>query len=369
LPNGARNWEIWSQQYEGGIVEVLATPASDSMRRVKMPQLRGERLLTVAAVACLCLVPLLTRAQPAGAESYAFRGRVVSVNAAAGTLSVANEEVEGWMAPMTMSYKTDTPDALKNLKAGDTVAATVYDGDFATLYELEVATAADAADDLPPVSYVCPTPDEASYLDDKPGNCPISGEALVAARLVIAYSCLKNQMVIRETPGRCPVDRSELVPITVDMHFTCKSDQSVRDMNPGTCADGTARIKAFERRPHGDHNPRHGGDSVFMASDQWHHLEGTLVPPGVFRSYLYDDMTRPLSASQLSGRITRSDSYAREVGPSIPLVFGSNADHSTMEARIPGVTFPIRLKVFVKFRPTDKEQVFDFAFSDYSRER
>src|SRR5258708_7672269 len=103
-------------------------------------------------------VPLLTQAQPPGAQSHAFRGRVVTVNTGAGTLSVASENVEGWMAPMTMSYKTDMPDVLKNLKSGDTVTATVYDEDFTTLYNLKVAAAAaSAVDDLPPISYVYPT--------------------------------------------------------------------------------------------------------------------------------------------------------------------------------------------------------------------
>jgi Cu/Ag efflux protein CusF len=322
-------------------------------------------LLILAVAAFLCLTPLYAQAQPAGAKSYAFRGKVVSVNPATGALTVANENIDGWMSAMTMGYKTNTPDVLKTLKAGDQITATVYAGDQQTLYDVKVVAGANpGADDLPPISYVCPTPAEASYLDVKPGKCPGSGEALVAARLVTAYSCLKNQIVIREAPGICPMDRSELVPITVAMHFTCKADANVHEMNPGTCADGTPRIKAFERRPHGDHNPRHGGDFVFMAVDQWHHLEGTLVQPGVFRLYLYDDMARPLAASQVSGRITIGDTTE----PSIPLVFGKSADHSTIEAPVANVTFPFSVKAFVKFKPTDKEQVFDFTFKNYSRE-
>jgi Cu/Ag efflux protein CusF len=333
-----------------------------------MTRQQRERILTGVAVVCLWLLPLLASAQSRGAQSYVFRGRVVSINAAAGTLSVANDNIAGWMPPMTMSYRTDTPDVLKTLKAGDTVTATVYAGDFTTLHNLQVIKAAAGADDLPPIIYVCPTPNEASYVDDKPGKCPVSGVALVATRLVTAYSCLKNQVLIRESPGTCPMDRSDLVPITASLYFTCGNDPRVREMNPGTCSDGTRRIKAFERRAHGDHNPRHGGDAVFMSSDQWHHLEGTFVAPGIFRVYLYDDMARPLSASNLVGRVTMADSNAQETGPSIPLVFGRTADHSTLEARIPGATLPFNLKAFVKFRPNDKEQVFDFTFKAYSRE-
>lgn len=322
-------------------------------------------LLTVIIVLS---APPPTHAQPPGARSHTFRGRVVAVNAQAGTLSVANESVEGWMAPMTMGYKVDKPDVLKGIKAGDTIAATVYDGDFATLYNIRLEASTAGEGSLPPVSYVCPSPDETSYLDDKPGKCPKSGADLVPVRLVIAYSCLRVQLPLRETSGLCPVDRSELVPVTAGLYFTCQKDSSVREMNPGTCADGSARIKAFERRPHGDHNPRHGGSYIFMSADQWHHVEGTYVAPNIFRAYFYDDMSRPIAATALAGRIVLADSNAAEIGPSVPLALGTAADHSMMEGRLPKATLPLNVKLFMKFRPDDKEQVFDFTFKEYSAE-
>jgi hypothetical protein len=197
----------------------------------------------------------------------------------------------------------------------------------------------------------------------------VSGATLVPVRLTIAYSCLRVQLPLRETPGLCPVDRSELVPVTAGLYFTCPKDSTVREMNPGTCADGSARIKAFERRPHGDHNPRHGGSFIFMSADQWHHVEGTYVAPNIFRVYFYDDMTRPLAATAVIGRVVLADSNAVEIGPSIPLALGSPSDHSIMEARLPKATLPLNVKVFLKFRPNDREQVFDFTFTDYSREQ
>src|SRR5262245_42649189 len=123
--------------------------------------MKARRLERVALLTAIVVVSaILARAQPAGAKSHAFRGRVVSVNAQAGTLSVSNENVEGWMAPMTMGYKIEKPEILKQLKAGDTIAATVYDGDFSTLYNVRVEKPAAGDGDLPPISYVCPTPAE-----------------------------------------------------------------------------------------------------------------------------------------------------------------------------------------------------------------
>jgi len=45
--------------------------------------------------------------------------------------------VEGYMDAMTMPYKVDKPDLLKNVKVGDQIKATVYDGDY-TLYDIHV---------------------------------------------------------------------------------------------------------------------------------------------------------------------------------------------------------------------------------------
>jgi Cu/Ag efflux protein CusF len=325
---------------------------------------------TAAALGCACLLSVLVSAQPPGAKSHAFRGRVERLDPRTGAITVDGENVDGWMMAMSMGYRVDKPEVLAGIKVGDVITATVYDGDFNTLYDVKVETpaAANAGDDLPPVSYVCPSPGEESYLDDKPGRCPMSGADLVPVRLVTAYSCLRVQLPLREAPGLCPVDRSELVPVTAGMYFTCQSDPSVHELGPGACADGSARIKAFERRPHGDHNPRHGGGFIFMAQDQWHHLEGTFVEPGLFRVYFYDDMTRPLSVAGVTGRLVMADSNAREIGPSMPLTQGRSPDGSTLEARIPNATFPFNVKLFMTFKPNDREQVFDFTFTGYSKE-
>ena len=81
-----------------------------------------------------------TKTPPAGKKQFVFKGKVEKVDATNKTLSVKSEKVDGWMDAMTMNYAADKEDALKKLKAGDEITAKVYDGDFRTLYDIQVVT-------------------------------------------------------------------------------------------------------------------------------------------------------------------------------------------------------------------------------------
>jgi Cu/Ag efflux protein CusF len=95
--------------------------------------------LTISLGAALSVLLLLSvaRAQPRG-KAYTFKGKVEKVDAKAKTLTVNGENVQGWMSAMTMTYTTDKEDAVTHVKVGDEITAKVYEGDFKTLYDVQV---------------------------------------------------------------------------------------------------------------------------------------------------------------------------------------------------------------------------------------
>ena len=198
-------------------------------------------------------------------------------------------------------------------------------------------------------------------IEDKPGRCRKCGMELKPIRLDSVWSCATNTAIIREKPGKCPLDGRDLIPVTMALSWTCPSS-AVESMTPGKCADGSPMVKKFTPRPHGNHNPQHGG-LFFMAPDNWHHLEGAYRSGGVFRMYLYDDFTRPLArdqVTQMSGRIIT------KAGAAIPLVPVQNGRY--LEAKIGKLPFPAEMAAKVKFKTSAPENHFDFAFTEYSKE-
>jgi Cu/Ag efflux protein CusF len=101
-----------------------------------MQSLRARFILVVAMTLALC-VPA-GHAQTAEKKAHTFRGKVEKVDAESKMLVVNGENVEGWMAAMTMTYVVDKADIFKTVKVGDQITAKVYDGDF-TLHDVQVA--------------------------------------------------------------------------------------------------------------------------------------------------------------------------------------------------------------------------------------
>src|SRR5258708_40272983 len=91
---------------------------------------------TLGLLASLMLVAALAFAQTPAKNSYTLHGKVETVDAASKSLTLNHGKVEGWMDGMTMKYKVDNADVFQQVKTGDTIEATVYDGDYVLDYVL-----------------------------------------------------------------------------------------------------------------------------------------------------------------------------------------------------------------------------------------
>jgi len=100
------------------------------------PKRRFQLVMVLGMMLTFCLS---AAAQQGAKKEHQFRGKIEKIDAKAKTLTVNGEKVDGWMAAMTMNYKVDKEDVLKDVKVGDQITATVYDGDFMTLHDVHVA--------------------------------------------------------------------------------------------------------------------------------------------------------------------------------------------------------------------------------------
>jgi hypothetical protein len=218
-------------------------------------------------------------------------------------------------------------------------------------------------ENVPPISYTCPMHPE--IIDDKKGICPICKMDLVAIRLDSVWTCGSRPLaVIESKPGRCPIDGTPLVQVTAAVSWTCPgSDKD--SMSPGACPDGSPMQRKYAPRAHGNHNPQHGGQ-FFMAADNWHHLEGIYLPPGIFRLHFYDDFTKPLPVAQvraMKAEVVMKDPRTGEQ-KSVPLVRSGRY----LQATIGKLPVPAAMYAHVQFKPDAPHNRFDFTFDDYSRE-
>ncbi len=94
---------------------------------------------TFASAAGL-LLPITTLLLAQAKKSYTFRGKIESMDAASKSMSINGEKVQGWMDAMTMKYEVDNADVFKAAKVGDTIEATVYEGDY-KLYKAHIVKA------------------------------------------------------------------------------------------------------------------------------------------------------------------------------------------------------------------------------------
>ena len=218
---------------------------------------------------------------------------------------------------------------------------------------------------VPPVSMTCPMHPE--VVESSPGECPICKMKLVPARLESVWTCPVHAVIAEDHAGFCPIDHRELIRVTVGVTFTCAAHPEISQIERGTCPDGTPMITMRTLRPHGNHNPQHGGQ-FFMAPDNTHHLEGAYPRVRVFRLYLYDDYTRPLPPDQIrdvKARVVTKETFdtttrtTREI-TAFPLV--KSAGNGYLEARVDTSSLPAQMTAKVQFKSDAPEYRFDFTF-------
>ena len=233
---------------------------------------------------------------------------------------------------------------------------------------------------IPPLDYTCPH--HGDHVQATPGTCPMPMEGapggickmqLVPVRIEpdLWYTCPVHANVpnvLTRTPGLCPIDRRPKMPVGVIVYWRCRQSPDQKLMEPGRCGDGSARDTVHEVRAHGDHNPRHGG-SFFMASDAWHHVEGTYPRAGLFRGYFYDNFTQPIDARSFVARLVLREEFdtatnALKELEVVPLKPGP--ENNTLDAALKGDRLPLKATMKVKFDPAGREYRFDFGFTDYS---
>src|SRR6185436_11478443 len=224
---------------------------------------------------------------------------------------------------------------------------------------------------LPPLSQTCPMhPD---IVESKPGTCPLCKMNLVPVRLDASWMCPVHAVVIEREAGTCRLCGRALVPVVVSLTWSCRGEVNAEFLEPGVCRDGSPRIGKRTLRPHGNHNPQHGGQ-FFMAPDTWHHLEGTLPRDRLFRLHLYDDYARvlpPAALTAMNARVItrqRFDAATRTTIEDEAFTLKPSKDGRSLEAAISRPTMPAAMSVKVRFKPDTPEYRFDFTFRELTRE-
>src|SRR6185503_19650959 len=225
--------------------------------------------------------------------------------------------------------------------------------------------------DLAPISQTCPMhPD---VVESTPGNCPICKMKLVPVRLETIWACPVHSDVAETSPGKCPIDHRDLVQMTVALTWTCPEAPGVEHLERGTCAGGKPMTPKRTLRPHGNHNPQHGGQ-FFMAPDNFHHVEGTLPRDRLFRLHLYDDYARvlpPAALTAMNARVItrqRFDAATRTTSEDEAFTLKPSKDGRSLEAAISRAALPAAMTVKVRFKPDTPEYRFDFTFRGLTKD-
>ena len=205
-------------------------------------------------------------------------------------------------------------------------------------------------------------------VDDKKGQCPICKMTLVPVRLALVWTCPVHSQISADAQGSCTLCGRPLVRVTKALSWTCPVHPNVDALEPGKCPVCARTLKPkYTRRPHGDHNPKHGGN-FFMAPNNWH-LEGSHPAREVFRIYVYNDYSDPVIPPGFSARaiVVSSSPTGPGTAAETSVPFRRLPGRQYFEARLSGVALPASVVIKVRFEPSEPEYPFNFDFFDYSR--
>lgn len=160
---------------------------------------------------------------------------------------------------------------------------------------------------------------------------------------------------------------AKYVPKVYQCPMKCEGEKTYD--KPGKCPVCGMDIQDVES--HTDHEPKHGG-VFFMASDNKHHLEGTLSDSGEFRVYFYDEYTNPIEASNFTAEgiaWTQKSSVWRDgADQAKPVKMTVEPGKAFLTAKLePAVKFPVGIRMTIEFKTGQKPQGFDFEFKEPSR--
>jgi hypothetical protein len=209
-------------------------------------------------------------------------------------------------------------------------------------------------------------------VETKPGTCPVCKMNLMPVRLETIWTCPVHSVISESESGKCRICRRDLIQMTVALTWTCADRSDINEINRGTCPDGTPMIAKRTLRPHGNHNPQHGG-LFFMAPDNFHHLEGAYPSARVFRLYLYDDYARPLKRDQINqvqARVVTKEEFdtATRTTKELAVVRLVPSRGPYLEAKVDPTSLPAQMTAKVQFKKDAPEYRFDFTFPELSKE-
>jgi hypothetical protein len=114
---------------------------------------------------------------------------------------------------------------------------------------------------------------------------------------------------------------------------------------------------------HSDHKPKHGGQFI-MASDNFHHVEGTLPEPRKFVAWLYDNFSKPLEVGKTTATLRVMTKKRAKGVPAeyTELATAPGPTPTTLVADLPdGLAWPVVTRAVVHFEGKDP-MTFDYQF-------